>query len=111
MAEAEASNWDSYFNHIKPVCPWSYAAWKTGKILITEWQGVWQPLGKYQAIVYTANLNRRRLKKLCTKLDESKEYEWLWSEPNYGKWASPQPILIQQDRKQLERIRNGNIPR
>lgn len=103
--KAEASNWDAYFNLIKPVCPWSYTAWQNGEIKITKWQGVWQPLDQYQAIVYTVNLNRRRLKKLCARLDESKEYEWLWSEPRYGKWASPEPILIQQDRKYLNDIR------
>lgn len=109
MAEAEDVNWSEYFEHIKPVCPWSYSAWRKGEIKITTWQGEWQHLGKYQAIIYVVNLNRRRLKKLCSKLDESQQYEWLWSEPTYGKWASPIPILIQQDRKQLNDIRNNLI--
>ena len=29
-------NWEQYFQHIKPVCPWSGAALKKGELKITE---------------------------------------------------------------------------
>lgn len=109
MAEEKASNWHKYFEHIRKQCPWSWAAWQKGQIEICEWHGHWLHLGEYEARVYVTDLNRRRLKKLCGKLDVSEEYEWLWSEPRYGKYASPVPILIQQYRAKLEEIRHGNI--
>ena len=99
-------NWEAYFDSIKPVCPWSAAAWKKGEIKVTKWRGEWEHLENNQAIVYIVpNYNRRRLKKLCSKLDVSLEYEWLWSEPRYGKHAAPAHILIQQDKRKLFDLR------
>jgi hypothetical protein len=101
---AVAVNWEEYFYSIKKQCPWSWAAWQQGQILVRR-QGQPQALGEYQAIVYVSNLNRRRLKKLCAKLNTSKEYEWLWSHPSYGAYGTPKPCLIQQDRSVLDEIR------
>jgi len=99
-------NWEEYFQHIKPVCPWSGAAHKKGEIKITEWTGEVEPLGTNQAIVYVCpKYNRRRLKKLHKKVDISPEYEWLWSEPTNGPNASPVPVLIQQDKRKLFDLR------
>jgi hypothetical protein len=97
--------WDEYFAHIQGVCPWSNTAWNQNEIEIVKWQGTELPLGTLQARIYTVDLNRRRLKKLCKQLDVSEHDEWLWSEPTYGKYAAPQPILIQQHRKTLNDIR------
>ena len=101
---AVAVNWEEYFYSIKKQCPWSWAAWQQGQILVRR-QGQPQALGEYQAIVYVSNLNRRRLKKLCAKLNTSKECEWLWSHPSYGAYGTPKPCLIQQDRSVLDEIR------
>ncbi len=101
MAE-EKVDWSAYFDHIKSVCPWAYAAYKKQEIKITEWSGKVDQLENYQAIVYIVpNINRRRLKKLAKKLDTSLEYEFLWSEPTNGDYASPVHILIQQNRRKL----------
>jgi hypothetical protein len=99
-----AVNWEEYFYSIKRQCPWSWAAWQQGKILVRR-LGEPQALGDYSAIVYVSNLNRRRLKKLCAKLNTSKECEWLWSHPSYGPYATPVACLIQQDRQVLDEIR------
>mgnify|MGYP000866167849 CR=1 FL=1 len=102
----EKVDWSSYFDHIKVVCPWAYAAWKKDEIKITEWSGNYEPLGKSQAIVYIVpNYNRRRLKKLCKKLDTSYEYEFLWSEPRHGDYGAPMHIIIQQCRRKLFDLR------
>ncbi len=99
-------DWEKYFQHIKPVCPWSGAAHKKGEIKIREWSGEVEPLGKNQAIVYVCpKYNRRRLKKLHKKIDNSPVYEWLWSEPTNGPNASPVPVLIQQDKRKLFDLR------
>jgi len=98
-------NWGEYFQHIKPVCPWSGAALKKGELKITQWSGEIEPLGNNQAIVYICqDYNRRRLKKLHKKLDKG-DYEWLWSEPANGPNASPVPVLIQQDKRKLFDLR------
>lgn len=104
MAVAVAVNWSEYFYSIKQQCPWSYSAWQQGRILVRAW-GRPEPLGDYSAIVYICKLNRRRLKKLCNKLNADPDYEWLWSHPNYGPYATPIPVLIQQSRQELARIR------
>ena len=100
------TDWAKYFEHIKPVCPWSGAAWKKGEIKVQNWTGEKQALGNNQAIIYICEgYNRRRLKKLCKKLDVDLDCEWLWSEPTHGEYASPIPILIQQDRRKLFDLR------
>jgi hypothetical protein len=102
----EKVDWSAYFDSIKPVCPWSAAAWKKAEIKVTRWSGEWEHLDNNQAIVYIVpNYNRRRLKKLCSKLDTSLQYEWLWSDPKYGPYAAPMHILIQQDRRKLFDLR------
>ena len=98
----EKVDWSAYFDHIKTVCPWAYAAHKKGEIKFTQWSGKVKELENYQAIVYIVpNTNRRRLKKLAKKLDTTIKYEFLWSEPTNGDYASPVHILIQQDRRKL----------
>ena len=100
----QSVDWGLYFDKIKRQCPWSTTAWRQGQILIRR-QGQPQPLGDYSAIVYVSSLNRRRLKKLCAKLNTSVEYEWLWSHPSYGPYATDVPCLIQQNRQVLDEIR------
>ena len=105
MVKSLEVNWAEYFQHIKPVCPWSSAAHKKGEIKFVEWSGELEPLGDNQAIVYICeNYNRRRLKKLHKKLDTG-EYEMLWSEPTNGPNASPIPVIIQQDKRKLFNLR------
>ena len=100
------TDWSKYFEHIKPVCPWSGAAWKKGEIKVRPWNGEIEELENNQAIIYICKgYNRRRLKKLCKKLNTSLQYEWLWSEPRYGEYAAPAHILIQQDRRKLFDLR------
>lgn len=109
MAKVADVNWQEYFYLIRQQCPWSWAAWQRSEIDIQRWQGKPQELGNYQARIYIVDLTRRRLKKLAEKLDLDPVSEWLWSEPNYGPWATPIPVLIQQDRARLEEIRQEII--
>jgi hypothetical protein len=98
-------NWSEYFEGIRKQCPWSLAAWTKGEITVSKWQGSSQPLGTMQARMYvTPTLNQRRLKKLCKTLDHGAD-EWLWSYPNYGPYATPVAVLIQQSRARLTELR------
>ena len=106
MVKAAGVDWGSYFLSIQRQCPWSLIAWSKGKIDIQPWRGQELDLDVYRARVYLVkNLNRRRLKKLCKQLDQG-SCEWLWSYPGYGPYATPVPVLIQQNRSELDYIRS-----
>jgi hypothetical protein len=105
VAKAADVDWGGYFLSIQKQCPWSTVAWAKGKIDIQPWQGRVLDLDVYRARVYVVKkLNKRRLKKLCAKLDEG-ECEWLWSYPGWGPYATAVPVLIQQRRSDLAKIR------
>jgi hypothetical protein len=101
---AVAVDWAEYFYSIKRQCPWSYTSWRRGLIDIQPWLGTPIDLGVYDARVYLVDMPQAELETLCEQLDEG-EYEWLFSYPGYGPWATPKPCLIQQDRRELARIR------
>jgi hypothetical protein len=100
----QRSDWGEYFALIKKECPWSYAAWLRGQIDIVEWTGEIKPLGEMQARVYTIDAGDQEVEALAEQLDEG-EYEWLFSYPGYGPFATPQAVLIQQDRRVLTDLR------
>lgn len=109
MDEAQANDhqsvdWLSYFKHIRKQCPWSYKAHAQGLIDIVVYTGEILPLGHYQARVYCVDLDDQALEALAEALDHGED-EWLFSYPGYGAWATPQPVLIQQNRKQLNDLR------
>lgn len=96
-------DWTEYFARIRPVCPWSGAAWRRDQIDIVRTRQI-LPLGQYRARIYLFDLSRRRLKKLAALRDSGPD-EWLWSEPGYGASGAPVPCLIQQNRAELDRLR------
>ena len=102
-------NWEEYFYSIRKVCPWSWAAWRQGEILITNWIPRQQcsviPSG-FQAVVHLDNHNPRQLKKISDWYNQKRtEEEWLWSHPKYSKHSTSVPVLIQQDSFMLESAR------
>ena len=105
MAKDVGVDWGQYFLSIQKQCPWSLVSWAKGKTDIQPWHDEVKPLDHFRARVYVVkNKNKRRLKKLCKKLDHG-ECEWLWSYPGYGPYATPVPVLIQQRRRELDSIR------
>jgi hypothetical protein len=106
--EADAVNWNQYFETIRSVCPWSYTAWRRGAISITVWRGIITPLGSWQAHIYLApQHNPRQLRKMTERFNREREQEeWLYSHPRFGDYSTPVPCFIQQDRTVLESIRN-----
>jgi len=68
------------------------------------WQGQVLPLGGYQARMYTVDTSNQIVEKMAEELDEG-EYEWLFSYPGYGEYATPETVLIQQSRAMLTRLR------
>jgi hypothetical protein len=100
----QSVNWEEYFFKIREVCPWSIAAWHKGLVDIVNSKQI-LPLGNYKVRIYTLDLSKRRLKKLC-KLRDQGDCEWLWSHPEYGAYATPLPCLIQQNRQELTTIRS-----
>ena len=103
--------WNSYFEKIKDVCPWSWQSWKQDKILITQLHCI-KPLGEYDAIVYMVeDVDEDSLDEYVQELNEEyDQYEFLWSHPTHtkgGKNQTPMAVIIQQDRKVLEDLRKG----
>lgn len=109
MVDAEV-NWEDYFYSIRCVCPWSWSAWRQGKIDIVNWGTGIVELGKHSARLYiTHRHNSRQLKKITDRLNSiSTTDEWLWSHPKYKFNSTPVPTLIQQDRQRLNSIRKQN---
>lgn len=102
-----AVDWHTYFESIKEVCPWSWSAWHNDRIHFCRWSRTLQPLEHYEIRVHLCpNHSRRQLKAVTGYLnDHYTQYEWLWSEPGYGVYATPVPCILQQDAVQLETIR------
>jgi hypothetical protein len=106
-ANQERNKWADYFYKIREQCPWSLAAWNKGEIDIVAWTGEVLPLSGYQARVYIVQGTNEEVKALAKELDHG-ECEWLYSFPGYGPFATPDKVLIQQDRAELTRLRNKN---
>ena len=99
-------DWYQYFKSIRAECPWSYAAYLHGQIEVVEYTGTITPLGKFLARVYTVDATDSEVEALSIALDHG-QYEWLFSYPGYGPFATPVAVLIQQDRAQLNQLRNN----
>lgn len=102
----QSVDWYSYFKSIRVECPWSYAAYLKGKINICEYQGKILPLGDLEARVYVVNAPNETVEALAAALDHGED-EWLFSYPGYGEFATPVPVLIQQNRARLTELRNN----
>jgi len=100
----QSVNWYDYFKSIRSQCPWSYAAYIKGKIDIVDYQNVKIPLGNYSARMYLVDLPNDAVEALALALDHGED-EWLFSYPGYGEYATPVAVLIQQNRKTLENLR------
>jgi len=97
-------NWDAYFEGIKRVCPWSYADWHGGLIQIVPSH---KPidLGNYTARIYTVDFHSCFLRTYSDYLNNTRDDEWLYSDPVHGGNSTPVPTLIQQCPVRLEQIR------
>ena len=110
-------DWLTYFNHIKGVCPWSLRAYMQDKILVwTNAEKRYNTISKlfnssnHEAFVYTfTDASAEWLESQCKLLNEQNEVcEWLWSHPEADSGdgnSTPVPVLIQQDRQQLNTLR------
>lgn len=98
-------NWAGYFARIQTQCPWSFAAWQKGLIDVAQWEGDVLPLHPFSARVYLVDVSDKEVEELAQALDHG-EYEWLFSHPGYGEFATPVSVLIQQDRATLTHLRS-----
>ncbi len=102
-------NWLAYFESIQRECPWSLAAYQKDLIDIVEWQpGVAiAGLGAYSARMYIMDQSDAIVEAMAKELDtQDVACEWLFSYPGYGEYATPVPVLIQQNRSQLNQLRS-----
>ena len=102
----QSVDWTAYFESIQLECPWSLAAWRKGQIDIVEYQGQRIPLGDYSARMYVISAPDSTVTAIANGLDyDDSECEWLYSYPGYGEFATPVKVLIQQNRKELTKLR------
>ena len=105
----QSVNWLEYFESIQRECPWSLRAYKQGAIAIENWQDTdrLEPLGNLQARIYIVDYPDNIVEAMAEELDcNDLECEWLFSYPGYGEFATPVKVLIQQNRQQLNDLRN-----
>jgi hypothetical protein len=107
----QSVDWLVYFKSIRTECPWSYAAYVKGLIDIVSWHDlkIIPPLNQYQARMWLIDYPNRVVQAMAEELDSTdSQHEWLYSYPGYGEYATPVAVLIQQDRKTLEDLRNDH---
>jgi hypothetical protein len=76
-----------------------------GRIEICFYDGELLPLGDLDARVYVCRVPKDTLEALAFAFDHG-ECEWLWSYPGHEKFSTPVPVLIQQNRQQLNQLRS-----
>ena len=116
--EYMVKGWKDYFQSIVDVCPWSYEAYKNGKIIIRDynidallWEDfVWGSYSDINAIVWqNVPFQLEDLEKVVADLNfESNKCIYFFSHPEYTKGKNKQtfvPVIIQQDKKQLDQAR------
>jgi hypothetical protein len=63
-------------------------------------------LGHFEARIWLVTYSNTDITLLAEQLNNlSTQDEWLFSYPGYGEFATPIPILIQQDRQRLLDLR------
>ena len=114
---AKEVDWQSYYAKIRSVCPWSYKAFMNDKILVWEHphntlktiSGTFDSTD-YEAFVYVfEDYTPKQLDKLAVEMNEYRpNSEFLWSHPQADSGdgnSTDVPVLIQQDKKTLENLR------
>jgi len=108
----ESVNWKAYFEKISDACPWSLEAYNNDEIQFFEGDVAIRSLSTGKANLYILpDIDVDHIYELAEQLDELYfQYEFLWSHPDYtkgGNRATPVPVIIQQDKAELEYLR-GN---
>ena len=104
----QSVDWAEYFNLISKECPWSTRAFTQGLIDIRLWKPKIEipALDHFEARIWLVTYSNTELAEVAEQLNNlSTQDEWLFSYPSYGEFATPIPILIQQDRQRLLNLR------
>lgn len=120
MEKSLEVNWLDYFRSIQSVCPWSLDSYLQGRIDFRpyNWQAMnyaekyWQSeyAGILDAIVYQHAPNDTDiLDDIVELMNNHTNCVYFWSHPGYTKGGRNQtlvPVIIQQDRENLEWARS-----
>jgi hypothetical protein len=121
MAQIDDIDWHEYFESIQSVCPWSLEAFEKGRVDFVPftWDGLtardatWPKLTSpdFDAVVYLgAPDDIEELDFICEQMEHSPYCIYFWSHPEYTKGGhnqAPVPIIIQQDRPNLDKARRA----
>ncbi len=105
----QSVDWLAYYRSIARECPWSLRAYQQGLIDLQTWHtaDAIPPLSQFHARVWLMPYPNSVIEAMALELDQQDlVHEWLFSYPGYGLYATPVPVLIQQNRQQLNQIRD-----
>ena len=108
------STWRTYFASIKKVCPWSskfmdnILVWENDVRCLSTIACLF-PSTKFEAFVFVyKDKTADELEQLADKMNNKYTHsEFLWSHPEEGGDSTHVPCVIQQDRVQLQTIRDN----
>ena len=113
------NTWLAYFQAIEPVCPWSLKSFKKGRIKFQDYDPYtvaindieWNDAEQDAIIYLNAPDSIDYLDDTVEDLESepSENCIYFWSHPDHTKGGNnqaPEPVLIQQSRKQLTSIRS-----
>ncbi len=108
------STWRTYFASIKQVCPWSskfmdnILVWENDVRCLSTIACLF-PGTKFEAFVFVyKDKSANELEQLADKMNNKYTHsEFLWSHPEEGGDSTHVPCVIQQDRVQLQTIRDN----
>ena len=122
MAQIDDIDWGEYFESIQSVCPWSLDAWQKDRIDFVpfSWDGLkardatWHRYTgpNFDAVVYVGVPDDiDELDYICAYMGHSPHCVYFWSHPEHTKGGhnqAPIPIIIQQDKENLDKVRKAN---
>jgi hypothetical protein len=101
-------DWLAYYQSIAQECPWSLKAYQQGQISTLHWveSQTIPALGTLAARVWIVDYPSSIIEAMAEELNSrDTDCEWLFSYPGYGEYATPVPVLIQQNRLILANLR------
>jgi len=102
-----------YFEHIKPVCPYSLESYDQDRLLVLDYdlkliEKYYKILDQYDAFLFKCHplTNRDALIAIVQDLnDDRPDAIWFWSHPDDEHYSTPVPSIIMQNKETLQNAR------
>ena len=106
-----------YFEHIKPVCPYSLESYDQDRLLVLNYElklieKYYKILDQYDAFLFKCHplTNRDSLISIVQDLnDDRPDAIWFWSHPDDEHYSTPVPSIIMQNKVNLRKARKEHF--